>query len=565
MKLISSLFITVLNMNLTASFCILLVCAARLLMRRLPKLYSYVLWSVVGFRLLCPVSFESIFSLLKLNPAQSQGTLFSGTWAMLPGGAAPAMQNIQPLEGLYETTSQQIPAAGNALLPALTILWLSGFLIMGLYSLLSYIKLKRNLPVRTRMSIHPDTYELDSLDTPFVIGFLKPVICLPSGLTKQERAHILLHENIHIRRKDYLFKQLAYLCLCIHWFNPLVWAAFRLMTKDMEMSCDEKALGDQNTQERKAYSRTLLSFASGRCASPGSSLFFGEGNTASRIHNILSYRKPTLWISIVVIILVAVLSVGLMSNPRSMAANASPDGAQETVKAWADAFCDRDGQTLYELSADKDTFSDWDMVSLTDPDNNTFSFGYSSPWPWLPDYHYILEGESARIYYYAHTSDPAVSVWVETIQLTEEGKDKESGLLKVYPKSLEYYDQITTASQFNEAYQINGQDVYYPFDEQGFTEAIISQLKMQLTDPVEQPYASRNSLYQDYGSALELYLHLSGGTATPTDSRDLSDTSSLSESDIVNITYQFADGSSVTVPMRMADREYGIWTIANTP
>lgn len=310
------IFKTVLQMSATAGYVILLTVLVRFCLKKAPKICSYLLWSASFFRLICPVSFESVFSLIPrsrrisgaLRPFTGQLLSVSGT-----GGADPGTVAVSP-----SITAAQLPGGLSASqkfwLIAGTI-WIVGAVLLLLYSVATTIKLKRGLQVARCCG--ENVYEVQNLQTPFVLGFFRPKIYLPTGLSGRERAYILAHERTHIRRRDYLIKPLAFFVLCIHWFNPLVWLAFFLLGKDMEMSCDERVLKDFGSGIKKEYSSSLLSMASGRQFIGGSPLAFGEGSAKSRIKNILSYKKPVFWILLVALLAVASVTVALLANPKS--------------------------------------------------------------------------------------------------------------------------------------------------------------------------------------------------------------------------------------------------------
>ena len=153
------------------------------------------------------------------------------------------------------------------------------------------------------------------MKTPFVLGLIRPKIYLPVGLNATERSYILLHEQTHIHRKDHMIKIVAFLILSIHWFNPLVWIAFILMSADMELSCDERVLKEMNEDIKKSYANSLLSLATGRHILNGSPLAFGEGNVKGRIKNVLSYRIPSLWVVAVSIVAIIIVGIALITNP----------------------------------------------------------------------------------------------------------------------------------------------------------------------------------------------------------------------------------------------------------
>jgi hypothetical protein len=190
-----------------------------------------------------------------------------------------------------------------------------GIIALLIYSFLSVMLLKRQL--KGAQLIDKNIYEANNLKTPFVLGLINPKIYMPVGLLKEEQNYILIHEKTHIRRKDHIIKRLAFLILTVHWFNPLVWIAFMLMSTDMELSCDEKVLKVMNEDIKKPYANLILSLAAGKHILNGSPLAFGEGNVKRRIKNVLNYKKPVFWVIAVSIIIVSIVGIGLMANPKA--------------------------------------------------------------------------------------------------------------------------------------------------------------------------------------------------------------------------------------------------------
>lgn len=310
--MLEKIFLQILNMSFTASFVILAVMAARLLLKKAPHIISYALWAVVLFRLVCPFSFESAISLLPVqaNPIP-QGIVYQQTPQINTG--IPVLNNSvnavlpAPSPGDSMNPMQGIVAMG-------TLLWLVGIAALALYSVISLLRLKRQL----RDAIPEDemVYLAHGLGSPFVMGLFHPKIYLPASLTHAEKRYILLHEQTHIRRLDHLVKIVSFAVLCLHWFNPLVWLAFFLCGKDMEMSCDESVIKQLGSEVKKDYSSSLLSLATGRRIVGGSPLAFGEGDTKSRIKNVLNYKRPAFWVVMVSVLAVVVIGVGLMANPQ---------------------------------------------------------------------------------------------------------------------------------------------------------------------------------------------------------------------------------------------------------
>jgi len=313
----SELFLSVLNMSLTASYVIIVVILIRLLLKKAPKVISYALWGVVAFRLVVPVTFESVFSLLPRNgdrnliPQDSmlqQSPQINSEREVVDsfvGGTFPA---LTALNGDSVNPFQIYIQIGS-------YIWVLCMMALLIYSLASVLLLKKQL--KNAQWSEQNIYEAENLKTPFVLGFLRPKIYLPNGLHDEERSYILLHEQTHIKRYDHIIKPVAFLILSVHWFNPLVWVAFMLMSRDMEFSCDERVLKKMNSDMdiKKFYASSLLSLATDKHILNGSPIAFGEGNVKGRIKNVLNYRKPRFWLLFSSIVLMIAVGIGLTANP----------------------------------------------------------------------------------------------------------------------------------------------------------------------------------------------------------------------------------------------------------
>lgn len=307
------LFVQILNMSFTAGIVILFVLAARLLLKKTPKIFSYALWSVVLFRLVSPFSFESLLSLLPNNAAPISGDILYGQTPQINTGIA----------GIDNVVNSTLPApvVGASVNPLQIwtfigeIVWLVGIAVLLFYSVLSLIRLQNQL----KNAVHEkeNVYLAEHLATPFVLGIIRPKIYLPATLSREEKQYILLHEQIHIRRFDHVVRVLSFLVLCVHWFNPLVWLAFFLCGKDMEMSCDEAVIKRLGNDVKKDYSSSLLTLATGKRIVSGIPLAFGEGDTRGRIKNVLRFKKPVFWVTVIAVLAVIALCVGLMANPKT--------------------------------------------------------------------------------------------------------------------------------------------------------------------------------------------------------------------------------------------------------
>ncbi len=306
------MFSHILNMSLTASIVIVLVLLIRLLLRRAPKIYAYALWSVVLFRLLCPVSLPSPVSILEpLHPQVSQSTLVTNSVTYLPIPASqPKPEAASPEAKEPASTAAKTPAAKLAVIPLGYLAVAAGMLS---YGILSYLRLRRKLSeaVRYRRNV----YLADHIQMPFVLGVIRPRIYLPSSLGSAERRYILAHERCHIRRGDPIWKVLACIALCVHWFNPLVWLSFVLAGRDMEMSCDEAVIRRLSPAVRADYASSLLRLSVGRRSARIPSLSFGAADPKARIRNMARWRKPALWFSVACAALCAAVLLACGVNP----------------------------------------------------------------------------------------------------------------------------------------------------------------------------------------------------------------------------------------------------------
>ena len=296
-----------LNMSLTASVVIAAVLLMRLALRRAPRGFSCVLWLVVLFRLLCPVSLSTDISLLGLLDAPAaEATSHTTAVEYIPRDVVHTSDPVVvlPVPGAGEAVTEALPrgeeqTAADPLEAPVAMAawaWLLGAAAMAGWGGVSLIRLRRRLV--GAVLLEKRVYLADHIDTPFVLGLFRPGIYLPAGLPEEERGYILLHERQHIRHLDHVVKLLAFLALCIHWFNPLVWLFFVLLGQDMEMRCDEAVMRELGADVRADYSASLLRLATGRKILAGAPLAFGEGDTRARVKNVLRWKEPKVWLVI---------------------------------------------------------------------------------------------------------------------------------------------------------------------------------------------------------------------------------------------------------------------------
>ena len=291
-KVLEPVFRAILNMSLTGSVVICVVLVIRLFLLGLPKIYSYLLWSVVLLRLLCPVAPTADFSLMGvLDPVVEVRTEGIAAVTLIPEGL-PSPEAETPQSSQLQEVAPQEPDKMDSS-EILSRIWAAGVAAMVLYSLWDWAKLRQK--VASAVHERENIWLADHIRSPFVLGLFHPRIYLPSSMENQEQGYILLHERHHIRRWDPIWKVLGFAALSIHWFNPLAWLAFLLACRDMEMSCDESVLSQLGEGVRGEYSASLLNLAVGHTVVGGMPLAFGEGDTKKRILHVLSWKKPKGW------------------------------------------------------------------------------------------------------------------------------------------------------------------------------------------------------------------------------------------------------------------------------
>ena len=310
MKEIMNFLPELLRINLVASFVILIVLAARLILKRAPKVFSYALWAIVLIRLLIPVSIPSPVSVIPDTPAASGAVINSALPEIEFETLRDREQNYYESQNTSPEDVQVYVSRTMEPMVYLSLAWIVGIAGLLLYSGISYLRIRKK--VRIAVPLRSNIWIADDIKSPFVIGFIKPKIYLPNNLGEQE--YIILHEQHHIRRFDHVIKTLAFLALTIHWFNPLVWIAFVLACKDMEMSCDEAVIRKLGENVRADYSASLLTLATGRRIIAGTPLAFGEGDTKGRIKNLAKWKKPAIWVLVLTMIICLILGVCLLTD-----------------------------------------------------------------------------------------------------------------------------------------------------------------------------------------------------------------------------------------------------------
>lgn len=342
------IFAEILTTSMISCIVIVAVMIIRQIFRKAPKAFFCILWAFVGFRLICPFTPQSVLCLIpdsqpmikevflqETVPVKSEFPTEKYEIAVLPKSSEkihdntevpnygkPPVDSVPTEENKPEvslTETLQTPQGNNIFLHFIPYIWAAGAALMFVGALIRYFLLIRRL-----QGIDADEngiYYSDKVDTPFILGVIFPKIYLPDGIKESEKEYILAHEQAHIHRLDYLWKPTGFMILCLHWFNPLVWAAFRLFCKDIELACDERVVRDYSQEKRKAYSHTLVNFSVQQKILNYLPLGFGNSEVKERVVNVLSYKKPAFWVIMICIIVTMGISVFLMTSPVSSKEN----------------------------------------------------------------------------------------------------------------------------------------------------------------------------------------------------------------------------------------------------
>ena len=423
------LFLTVLNMSLTASYVILFVIIIRLLIKKAPKFISYALWGVVAFRLIFPFSFESIFSLLPHNT-----NVVPITHDIIYQQSPRINSGIEVIDSIVSESlpPSTIGASVNPIQIYMEIggyIWVFGIVALLIYSVVSVLKLERQL--KSAQLIEKNIYEAENLKTPFVLGLARPKIYLPVGLNDEERSYILLHEQTHIHRKDHIIKILAFLVLSIHWFNPLVWISFMLMSTDMELSCDERVLKEINKDIKKPYANSLLSLATGKLFLNGSPLAFGEGNVKGRIKNVLNYKRPRFWVIALSVIIVTAVGIGLMANPEDKNSTKVSDDSDGPMKHIQVEITQPGSQVLTGVVVtDKDGYKAGDIITVAIDERVSYDVASIVVGDWIDINYSMVKEKDSPEFVATHVNRITGLDYPTTFMLIENGDIIKSNTLR---------------------------------------------------------------------------------------------------------------------------------------
>lgn len=314
-----ALFLKLFNMSITASWLVLAVVILRLLLKKAPKTVTVFLWAFVGIRLVCPFSFESVLSIIPSAETVPEAMLAGSDFNIDTGLSAVDSRINGYLDDRY-IEGVTVPAGnGMTVMGVLSAIWLAGIAAMLIYTLISYFKIHRK--IREAVPYNENIWVCDRISAPFILGVFRPKIYLPSAIDKQDAEYVIAHERAHLKRRDHLIKPLGFLLLTVYWFNPVMWIAYILLCRDIELACDEKVIKTMGIEIKKPYSEALINCSLPRRAIAACPLAFGEVGVKSRIKSVLNYKKPAFWIIAAALALCAILPVFFLTNPISATVN----------------------------------------------------------------------------------------------------------------------------------------------------------------------------------------------------------------------------------------------------
>ena len=367
-------FLKIINMSISASWLIFAVLILRLVLKKAPKWVNVLLWGIVAIRLICPFSFESALSLIP-SAETFPKKIISGPSFDVQSGITPVDNRINDYLGDRYFEGVTVPANnGNTIMTILTIVWTIGILLLVAYTVISYWRLHREIDTAVRYK--DNIFQSENVSSPFVLGLIKPRIYLPFKLDGQDMEHVVAHEQAHIRRKDHWWKPLGFLLLTIHWFNPLMWLAYVLLCRDIELACDEKVIKGLSNEQRADYTQALVDCSVNRRMIAACPLTFGEVGVKERVKSVMNYKKPAFWVIIIAVIICVGVAACFLTNPkqdRYTLRIVVPAGSQEEF-----VYTDE------EVSTIRNSIKIWsgdglgDTEVLLSPVNKTTETGYTA-------------------------------------------------------------------------------------------------------------------------------------------------------------------------------------------
>lgn len=374
----SALFLKILDMSITASWLVLAVIILRPLLTKAPKWIRGILWSFVALRLVIPISIESIFSMMprfNSSPVTLYETKTEAVVLDLP-------TFNQTVDSLISNPSDSVDPM-QILIFVLSIVWGIGIILMLSYMTVTYLLIKKK--VREAVLLEDNIWVCDRIATPFILGVIKPKIYLPTLMNSTDTEYVIAHEKAHIKRLDYLWKPFAFLLLCVYWFNPLLWVAYALLCKDIELACDEKVLNELGTQIKKPYCEALVNCSISRKSISACPLAFGENGVKARIKSVLTFKKAGIVITALSLSLAIIVAVGFLTDPETEEKPSDDSEISQTQETQNPSFATNNNVVISANSFGFDKGKPYMTITLkNNSDQNVVLYGQDF---------YILDGD----------------------------------------------------------------------------------------------------------------------------------------------------------------------------
>ena len=336
-------FLSIVKMSLNASWLIAGVLLLRIAFSKSTKGFRMILWMLVGFRLIIPISLQSATSIIP----DTSSVVTSIQESTIPAGSMISQDYNSAIIGSAINTYNNTSSINTSFI--LMMVWMLGVSILLIYSFYSYHQLKE----KTKASLkgQNNVYYCDYIASPFILGIINPKIYIPSGINATQKEFIIAHENMHIEHNDYLWKPIGYILLSLHWFNPLVWMAYYCFCKDIELICDERVIKDMTNEEKKLYSQALLECSQQKYNFMICPVAFNETGLKERIKSILQYKKPTLWISLISVVCCVLVGCTLFTDKEGTSSIFEPDRNYIDIEEMFDDEASREAfdQRVYAL------------------------------------------------------------------------------------------------------------------------------------------------------------------------------------------------------------------------
>lgn len=437
-----TLFVKLFNMSVAAGWMILAVLLLRLLLKKAPHWIHCLLWGFVAVRLICPVSFQSVLSLIPSTETIRVEDVYYGEQPQIQSGVPAVDGIVSPV--VEQTFSPDVSESVNPLavwMHIAALIWLFVAAAFLFYALVKYVQLHRQ--VRFAACLSENVWQCDEIQVPFIFGIFRPRIYLPSGMDGASMNYVLAHERAHLKRFDHWWKPLGYALLAVYWFQPLVWAAYALFCRDMELACDEKVIRAYDMDEKKAYSNALLAISMNHRQAMVCPLAFGEVGVKARVKSVLHYKKPAFWVLVTAVVACVVVAVCFLTDPK---ADAEAKDAGETAlrdkleHVTDDEICDfiytdlnRDGQNeavaITSQTTDELGYSHAKAWYITDQECDLFdNMGDAAVYP---DTVYLYELPNTRMLCYTYGwggSGSVAQAWVFDESGAEEVENVLEGL-----------------------------------------------------------------------------------------------------------------------------------------